>query len=216
MTDELYAYLLEQRSFAEDPVLEALRAETESLGEVSNMAISPDQASLMTFLATLIGTRWAVEIGTFTGTSSISIARALPPGGKLICFEQDFRWTSIARRHWMKARVQDRIDLRLGKARDQLLHFRPPGPLDFVFIDADKESYDFYYESLLPHMRVGGLIIFDNMLRGGDVVDPIAKNTPENRAIDQLNRKLAADHRVQSVLISVADGLHLCLKKQIL
>jgi caffeoyl-CoA O-methyltransferase len=213
LTDELYDYMVEQRSDAHDPVLEALWAETENLGEISKMAISHDQASLLTFLVKLIGAKWAVEVGTFTGTSSISIARGLAPGGKLMCFEKDFRWISIARRYWMKAGVQDRIDLRLGKAHELLAHYRPPGPLDFVFIDADKESYDLYYEALLPVMRAGGLMVFDNMLRGGEVIDPFKKNTPANRAIDQLNHKLATDPRVQSVLISVADGIHLCRKR---
>ncbi len=213
LTDELYAYLIAQRSDANDPVLHALRAETENLGEVSGMSISEEQASLMTLLVAAVGAKWAVEVGTFTGTSSISIARGLAPGGRLICFDQDFKWTSIARRYWMKAGVHDRIDLRLGDARRLLAHFRPQAPLDFVFIDADKESYDFYYEALLPHVRPGGLIIFDNMLRGGQVIDPAVKFTPANRAVDQLNRKLATDPRVQSVLIPVADGLCLCYKR---
>jgi len=213
LTDPLYDYLLEQRSDADDSVLEALWAETKNLGEISQMAISHDQASLMTFLVKLIGAKWAVEVGTFTGTSSISIARGLAPGGKLMCFEQDFRWISIARRYWMKAGVQDRIELRLGKAQDLLAHYRPQAPLDFVFIDADKESYDFYYEALLPLMRIGGLIIFDNMLKGGEVIHPTKRNTPANRAIDQLNHKLANDPRVQCVLVTVADGLQLCRKR---
>jgi len=213
LNDPLYEYLLQQRSDADDSVLDALGAETRNLGEISKMAISQDQASFITFLVKLIGAKWAVEVGTFTGTSSISIARGLAPGGKLMCFEQDFRWISIARRYWMKAGVQDRIELRLGKAQDLLAHYRPQAPLDFVFVDADKESYDYYYEALLPLMRTGGLLIFDNMLRGGELLDPNLRNTPANRAIDQLNRKLATDNRVQSVLIAVADGLHLCRKR---
>ncbi len=212
-TDELYAYMLEQRSNAHDPVLDALRVETESLGEISRMSISPDQVSFMTLITALIGAKWAVEVGTFTGTSSIAITRGLAPGGRLVCFDKEFKWTSIARRHWMRAGVADKIDLRLGDARQLLRTFRPQAPLDLVFIDADKESYDAYYELLLPHVRAGGLLIFDNMLKGGDVINPELKFTPANRAIDELNHKLAADKRVTSVLISVADGLHLCRKK---
>jgi caffeoyl-CoA O-methyltransferase len=214
LTDPLYNYMIAQRSNANDPVFAALQVETQNLGEVSEMAISPDQASLLSLLVALIGAKWAVEVGTFTGTSSISIARHLAPGGKLVCFDQDFKYTSIARRYWMKAGVQDRIDLRLGDARRLVPHFRPTNPLDFVFIDADKEGYDTYYELLLPHVRAGGLILFDNMLRGGKVVHPVEKNMPENKAIDQLNRKLATDNRVQSVLIPVADGLYVCRKLQ--
>jgi caffeoyl-CoA O-methyltransferase len=210
LTDAIYNYVIAQRSNANDPLLAALQMETENLGEISRMAISPDQASLISLLVALIGAKWAVEVGTFTGTSSLSIARHLAPGGKLVCFDQDFKFTSIARRYWLKAGVQDRIDLRLGDAHLLLPDFRPQNPLDFVFIDADKEAYDFYYETLLPYVRTGGLILFDNMLRGGQVVDPVEKNTPTNRAIDQLNRKLAADSRVQSVLIPIADGLVVC------
>jgi len=212
LTEELYNYMVSMRSNAADPVLEALREETESLGEVSVMSISPEQASLMTLLVGLIGAKWAVEVGTFTGTSSIAIARALVPGGKLTCFDQDFKWTTMARRYWTKAGVQEKVELKLGFARELLTRYRPQNPLDFVFIDADKESYDSYYELLLPHVRPGGLIMLDNMLRGGQVIDPDAKFTPANRSIDALNRKLATDKRVQVVLIPVADGLTLCRK----
>ena len=212
LTDAIYDYVIAQRSNANDPLLAALQIETENLGEISRMMISPDQASLISLLVALIGAKWAVEVGTFTGTSSLSIARHLAPGGKLVCFDQDFKYTSMARRYWIRAGVQDKIDLRLGDARRLLLHYKPQNLLDFVFIDADKESYDFYYETLLPYVRTGGLILFDNMLRGGQVVHPVEKNTPTNRAIDQLNRKLAADSRVQSVLIPMADGVVVCRK----
>jgi caffeoyl-CoA O-methyltransferase len=212
LTDALYQYMLAQRSGTPDALLNALRAETMKLGDVSEMAISPDQCSLLSLLVALIGTKYAVEVGTFTGSSSISIARSLVPGGRLLCFDQDFRYTSIARRYWFKAGLQDRIELRLGNAHELLAHFRPPGPLDFVFIDADKEGYDFYYEALLPHVRTNGLIVFDNMFSGGKVLDPIARTRPHVRAIDNLNRKLARDPRIQSVLIPVADGLYLCRK----
>ena len=212
LNDAIYNYVLAQRSNADDPLMAALQVETQKLGEISRMAISLDQASLIGILVALIGTKWAVEVGTFTGTSSISIARHLVPGGKLVCFDLDFKTTSIARRYWIKAGVQDKIDLRLGDARRLLPHFKPRELVDIVFIDADKEAYDFYYETILPYVRTGGLILFDNMLRGGQLVDPLEKNTPTNRAIDQLNRKLAADDRVQSVLVPIADGLVVCRK----
>jgi caffeoyl-CoA O-methyltransferase len=212
LTDGLYQYLVEQRSDMDDPLLNALRAETLKLGPISQMAISPDQASLLTLLAGIMGATQAVEVGTFTGSSSIAIARGLMPRGKLTCFDQDFKWTSIARRYWFTAGLQDRIELKLGNARDLLKRFRPSKPLDLVFIDADKESYDVYYELLLPHVRPGGLIIFDNMLNGGKVVDPAERNSPVTKAIDTMNRKLAIDPRVQAVLIPVADGLQLCRK----
>jgi caffeoyl-CoA O-methyltransferase len=212
LTDDLYQYMAAQRSDARDPVLEALQNETQSLGDISRMAISPDQASFITFLVSALGVKWALEVGTFTGSSSISIARGMAPGGRLICYDQDFKWTSIARRYWMKAGVHEKIELRLGNARDLLPHFRPLKPLDFVFIDADKESYNLYYEALLPHIRPGGIILFDNMLMGGKVIDPVEKNDPAVRTIERLNHKLANDPRVHAVMIPVADGLYLCRK----
>ena len=212
LTDAIYNYVIAQRSNADDPILTALQLETENMGDISRMAISPDQSTLISLLVAVIGAKWAVEIGTFTGMSSISIARHLAPGGKLVCFDQDFKVTSMARRYWIRAGVQDKIDLRLGDAHRLLPHYKPQHLLDFVFIDADKEAYDFYYETLIPYVRMGGLILFDNMLRGGEVVDPVQKNTATNRAIDQLNRKLATDSRVQSVLIPIADGLVVCRK----
>jgi caffeoyl-CoA O-methyltransferase len=212
LNDALYNYVIAQRSYADDPLLASLQMETEVLGDAAKMAISPDQVSLISLLVAVIGAKWAVEVGTFTGMSSLSIARYLAPGGKLVCFDQDFKFTSVARRYWIRAGIQDRIDLRLGDARRLLPHFRPKDLIDFVFIDADKESYDFYYETVLPFVRPGGLILFDNMLRGGDVVHPVARTQPTNRAIDQLNRKLASDPRVQSVLVPMADGLTICRK----
>jgi caffeoyl-CoA O-methyltransferase len=211
-TDAIFNYVAAHRSNAADPLLAALQQKTEMMGESGRMAIGPDQASLISLLVPLIGTKWAVEVGTFTGISSICIARHLAPGGKLVCFEQDFKVTSIARRYWIRAGLQDKIDLRLGDARRLLPHYKPQNRIDFVLIDADKESYDFYFETILPYVRPGGLILFDNMLRGGDVVHHVAKTRPINRAIDQLNRKIATDPRVQSVLLSMSDGMVLCRK----
>jgi caffeoyl-CoA O-methyltransferase len=212
LNEDIYQYVVAHRSNAQDPLLGALQAETDALGDIGRMAISPEQGGLISLLVALIGVKSAVEVGTFTGTSSICIARYLAPGGKLVCFDQDFKFTSIARRYWIRAGLQDRIDLRLGDAHRLVPHFRPTVPIDFVFIDADKEAYDSYYEMLLPYVRPGGLILFDNMLRGGEVVDPNARNTPVNKAIDALNRKLAADTRIQCVLLPMADGVTICRK----
>ena len=212
LTDSLYDYMIHQRSNADDRLLDELRNETSKLGDISQMAISLEQAGFLTFLAGAIGAMHAVEVGTFTGSSSLSIARGLPPGGRLICFDLNDQWTSIARHYWKKAGVDDRIELRLGDASKTLAAFKPASPLDFVFIDANKDGYDFYYESLLPHVRTGGVIVFDNMFRHGEVLGPVEKQTIETRTIDELNSKLAKDPRVQSVLIPVADGLNLCRK----
>jgi caffeoyl-CoA O-methyltransferase len=212
ISDALYDYVVAQRSNADDPVMEELQRETRALGEIGRMAISLDQASLIGVLVALLQVKSAVEIGTFTGTSSIAIARNMPSNGKLICFEQDFKYISIARRYWIKANVQDKIDLRLGDAHRLLPHYKPRELIDFVFIDADKESYDFYFETILPFVRPGGLILFDNMLMGGGVIDPGEKRNLTIQAIDRLNRKLSTDTRVQSVLVPIADGLTLCRK----
>ncbi len=210
LTEEVYNYALAQRSDANDPLLASLYADTLALGEVGRLAVTPLQASLISLLAGLIGTKWAVEVGTFTGISSIAIARMLSPGGKVFSFDQDFKYTSMARRYWIKAGLQDRIDLRLGDARRQVPFFRPRELLDFVYVDADKESYAAYYDHLCPQVRGGGMLVFDNTLRGGEMVDPNLRNKPINRAMDAFNRKLATDSRVQVVLLPIADGMTIC------
>lgn len=212
ITPEVYEYVLRQRSGAQDEVLDALRAETADLGDISGMQISAEQGSFMTLLVAAIGTRNAIEVGTFTGYSSICIARGLAPGGKLLCFDQSAEWTGIARQYWARAGVADKIELRLGAARDTLGQLEPDATFDFAFIDADKTGYDAYYELILPHVRPNGLIVFDNMLRGGKVVAPNL-TTPNEIAVDALNRKLAADERVEAVLVPLADGLQICRKK---
>jgi caffeoyl-CoA O-methyltransferase len=212
LTDAVYNYALAQRSDANDALLHALYADTLALGEVGRLAVTPLQASLLSLLAGLTGVKSAVEIGTFTGISSIAIARMLAHGGKLVSFDQDFKYTSMARRYWIKAGLQDRIDLRLGDARRLLPHFRPRDLLDFAYIDADKESYDQYYQHLISYVRSGGLIIFDNTLRGGELADVTLRSKPINRAVDAFNRKLANDSRVQVVLLPLADGMTICRK----
>ena len=210
LTDAVYDYALAQRTDANDPLLEQLYADSLGLGEVGRLAVTPLQASILSLLAGLIGTKWAVEVGTFTGMSSIAIARMLSPGGKVVSFDQDFKYTSMARRYWIKAGLQDRIDLRLGDARRQVPFFRPRELIDFVYIDADKESYGLYFEHLCPFVRSGGMIVFDNTLRGGEMVDPTLRNKPINRAMDAFNHKLANDSRVQVVLLPIADGMTIC------
>lgn len=211
LTEQTYDYLCRYRSNANDPLLESLRKETLSLGDESRMMISPEQSSLLTLLAGAIGATRAVEVGTFTGSSSISIARGLPPNGNLTCFDASAEWTSIARKYWRLAGLENKIELRLGDARANLKSFQPDRPLDFVFIDADKTSYDTYYETLLPHVRPNGLICFDNMLWGADAHLPNAND--DDRALHALNQKLAADCRVESVLLPIAQGLMLCRKR---
>ena len=212
LTPPLYEYMLKQRSGAGDPLLARLRAETASLGDDSRMQISEEQGSFLTLLAAAIGAASALEIGTFTGYSSICIARGLTGNGRLTCVDESEEWTSIARRYWKEAGVDGKIDLRLGAGMEMLASLDPGLQFDFVFIDADKTGYDGYYETILPRVRRNGIILFDNMLAGGEIHEP-EPTDERTMALDSLNRKLAQDPRVESVLLSVADGLNLCRKR---
>jgi caffeoyl-CoA O-methyltransferase len=212
LNDRLYRYVCACRSNAHDPILAALRKETEALGDVSRMQISREQGSFMTLLVAAIGAKSAIEVGTFTGYSSICIARGLPARGRLICLDASKEWTAIARRYWVEAGVQYKIELRLGPAIPALKKLERDLTFDFVFIDAAKEEYDAYYELLLPRIPKNGLILFDNMLWGGRLGGRNVRQA-SGRAIDRLNRKLATDKRVESVLLPVADGLQLCRKR---
>jgi caffeoyl-CoA O-methyltransferase len=212
LNDRLYEYLIRSRSDVADPLLAELRGETAALGEVSICQISDEQGAFLSVLVAAIGARNAIEVGTFTGYSALCIARALPAGGKLICLDQNKEWTDIARKYWSKAGLQNRIDLRLGDAIQSLRQLEPGLTFDFVFIDADKTQYETYYELLLPRVRQNGLILFDNMLWAGKLVGaPIQEAT--GRAIDALNQKLPHDERIESVLVSVADGIQICRKR---
>jgi caffeoyl-CoA O-methyltransferase len=211
LNDSLYRYLSRFRSDASDPVLQKLRTETAALGEVSEMQISEEQGALMGILVAALGAKSVIELGTFTGYSALCMARALPKGGRLICIDVSVQWTTIARKYWAEAGVQDRIDLRLGQAIPVLKQLEPRLEFDLAFIDAVKTEYDAYYELILPRIRQNGLILFDNMLWGGRLgAGPV--NDPTGIAIDALNQKLATDPRVETVLLPIADGISLCRK----
>jgi len=212
LTPELYSYVCHHASRANNPVLATLRAETEALGDISRMLISKEQGDFMSLLVAAVSAESAIEIGTFTGYSAICIALGLPDEGRLMSIDQNVEWTSIARRYWEQAGVANKIDLRIGDGVDKLAQLKPEELFDFAFIDADKVSYDKYFELLLPHMRPNSLLLFDNMLMGGQVLVP--ELADENvRALDALNKKLASDPRVESVLLAVADGLTICRKR---
>ena len=212
LNDRLYRYVCACRSDADDSILDALRVRTESLGDISRMQISREQVSFMTLLVAAIGAKSAIEVGTFTGYSSLCIARGLAPGGRLICIDQSEEWTVIARKYWGLAGVENKIELRLGPAVPTLKKLERRLRFDFAFIDADKTEYDAYYELILPRIRQNGLILFDNMLWGGRLEAGRLRQA-SGRAIEKLNRKLAQDKRVESVLLPIADGLHLCRKR---
>ena len=212
LNDALYRYLVHCRSAAEEPVLAELRAETDGLGpDISRMQISPEQGTFLTILTAACGVASAIEVGTFTGYSSLCIARGLAADGRLLCLDQNRDWTNIAQKHWSKAGVRDRIELRLGDAIAILKDLDARAAFDLAFIDAEKTEYETYFELLLPRIRTNGLILLDNMLWGGRLgAGPISE--PGGRAIDALNHKLASDKRVQTVLLPIADGIQVCRK----
>ena len=207
LTDELVDYV-RRLGVREHPVLARLREETAPMPN-AQMQIGPDQGAFMALLVRLTGARQILEIGTFTGYSSTAMALALPPDGRIVCCDVSEEWTAIARRAWTDAGVGDRVDLRLAPATETLATLDDDS-FDLAFIDADKPGYDAYYEGCLRVVRSGGLIILDNMLQDGRVVDP-AEDDVNARAIHALNEKIAADARVDSVLVPLADGLTLAL-----
>ena len=211
LTPDLYDYIV-RHGHNQDPVLDELAAETEKLGPISMMQIAREQGTLLSILVRAIGARSAIEIGTFTGYSAICIARGLPADGTLLCCDVSEEWTSIARRYFDKAGVADRINLRIAPALETIQGLAPDAGIDFAFIDADKTSYRSYYEALLPRMRPSGLIVFDNVLWNGQVIDS-SNQSDDTRALRELNDFIARDTRVQAVMISVADGLTIARKR---
>ena len=212
LTDALMAYVHDRVD--EHPALVRLRERTAPMPQAS-MQIGPDQGALLTLLVRLLGARHALEIGTFTGMSALAVAAALPPDGRLVTCDVSEEWTRIARRYWKEAGVAGRIELRLGPATDTvaaLLRESGPGSFDFAFIDADKPSYDLYYEACLRLLRRGGLIAIDNVLWSGAVATARARDA-NTRALRALNLKIRDDARVDACLVSVGDGVMLARKR---
>ncbi|GAB1694464.1 O-methyltransferase [Krasilnikovia sp. M28-CT-15] len=204
LTAELHAYLLDH-STAPDEVTAELIAETRAaLPDDAGMQVAPEQAAFLRMLTTVMGVRRAVEVGTFTGLSSLSIARGLADGGRLNCFDISEEFTSVARRYWKRAGVDDRIELRIGPASARLSELPAEPHLDLVFIDADKEGYETYWGELVPRVRPGGVLLIDNTLWSGRVLDPQSAN---DRAITAFNDMVIADKRVEAVILPIADGL---------
>jgi caffeoyl-CoA O-methyltransferase len=205
LSSEIHDYLIAHGT-PPDAIQRALTKETEKFGGIAMMQIAPEQGALMTILARAIGARRAIEVGTFTGYSALSIARGLPEDGKLICCDVSEEWTSVGRKHWEAAGVAHKIDLRIAPALDTLRALSPNPPFDLAFIDADKPNYANYYEELLRLVRPGGLILVDNVLWMGAVVDA-SKQDDSTRAIRAFNDRVAADSRVDCVMLAVSDGL---------
>ncbi|MDH4131487.1 MAG: class I SAM-dependent methyltransferase [Gemmatimonadota bacterium] len=214
LDERLYRYLLEH-SLREPDVLRRLREETAAHPK-AEMQIAPEQGQFMALLVRLMGARRVLEVGVFTGYSSLAMALALPEDGRLVACDISEEFTAVARRYWREAGVESRVELRLGPAvetLDALLAAGEAGRFDLAFLDADKESYDVYYERSLELLRPGGLVILDNMLQDGQVADP-AVATPPVVAVRQLNDKLLRDERVDLTLLPVADGLTLARKRE--
>jgi predicted O-methyltransferase YrrM len=197
-----------------DDVVTELLAETAAMadrGEASpTFQIAPEQGTFMQLFTRAVGARRAIEIGTFTGFSALCIARGLPDDGSLLCLDVSEEWTAVARRYWARAGLADRIELRLGDAHESLRALPAEPTFDLAFVDADKTGYAAYVDDLYPRMTDDGVVLLDNTLAGGRVLDP--RNESE-RAIADLNAALAADPRWETVLLPLADGLTLLRKR---
>lgn len=213
LDDALYAYLLDV-SLRETDVQRRLREETSHLPNRS-MQIAPEQGQFMAMLVRLMNAQRILEIGTFTGYSALCMALALAPGGRIVTCDISEEWTGVARRYWAEAGVSDRITLRLGPAvatLDGLLSSREGSQFDLAFIDADKANYQGYYERALALARPGGLIIVDNVLWGGSIIDA-KKEDADTVAIRAFNTRIRDDERVDLSLVPIGDGLTLAMKR---
>jgi caffeoyl-CoA O-methyltransferase len=195
-----------------DAVLDELRKETaQRFPDWTVLQIGPEQGTFMTLLSQLIAPRRAVEVGTFTGYSSICLARGLAPGGSLLCCDVNADWTSLAREYWEKAGLADRIELRLGPGAETLRSLPADASLDLAFIDADKTGYATYWDEIVPRTRAGGIILVDNTFLHGRIFDD--DPDPDARAIRDFNEHARADDRVELAMLSVGDGLIVARKK---
>jgi caffeoyl-CoA O-methyltransferase len=211
VTNELVDYAVAHGTWADDPVLTDLREETTALGPVATMQIGPDQGQLLTLFARVVGARRAVEVGTFTGYSSLCIVRGLTAEGTMLCCDVSEEWTALARRAWERAGVAERIELRIGPALETLRALPPEAAIDLAFIDADKGGYWDYWDELVPRMRPGGVLLADNVLWSGRVADD--EGDEDTRAIRSFNDRVAADDRVEVVVLPAFDGLTIALRR---
>lgn len=214
LDDELHDYIVEHGA-RQDDVLRRVQAETEAMGDVAVMQVAPDQGAFITLLCRLIGVREAIELGTFTGYSAICIARGLAPGGRLVTCEVSEEYAQIAARNLEAAGVADRVEIRIGPAAETLRAIPEREVFEFAFIDADKLGYPDYYDLVLARLRPGGLVMVDNVLAGGGVIDGAGADfSPESlAAIRTTNERIAGDDRVDVAMLGVADGVMLARKR---
>ncbi|MCY4135244.1 MAG: class I SAM-dependent methyltransferase [bacterium] len=194
-----------------DPIAQELIDITAELGRISGMQVAPEQAAFMTMLTRLLDVQFAVEVGTFTGFSALSIARGLAPGGRLLCCDVSDEWVSIGRPFWEQAEMADRIEVVIAPAAETLASLPDDPPIDLAFIDADKRSYKTYYEEIMRRLSPKGIILVDNVLWGGRVADPDAdlEENPDTAHIREFNASVVADPRTAQVMLPIADGLTL-------
>lgn len=212
MSPELRDYIVAHGT-PPDEILRDLAEETyAALPDAAGMQIGPDQTAFMWLLTKIIGVRNAVEVGTFTGMSSLAVARGMEPGGKLICFDVSEEFTAIAKRYWERAGLADNIELRIGDAREGLRQLPSEPHLDLVFIDADKEGYETYWGELVPRMRPGGVLLMDNTLWSGRVVEDNPADA-STKALKRFNDVAAADDRVDVVMLPIGDGVTVARKR---
>jgi predicted O-methyltransferase YrrM len=209
LTPELHRYTVEHSSFRDGAVPGIERA-GEEMGDLALMQIAGDQAAFMTILVRAIGARRAIEVGTFLGYGAVAIARGLPDDGELICCELEEEYAERAREHLGASGLDDRVEIRVGPAADTLLAITDDGSFDFAFIDADKESYPDYFEQCVRLVRPSGLILLDNTLKGGRVLDPERES---DKVVAELNDRLAEDDRVDVALLTIADGITIARKR---
>ena len=211
LDDDIHAYMV-SRGVRQDKVLARVERETAAMGSISAMQIAPDQGAFMEILARAVGATDALEIGTFTGYSAISIARGLAPGGHLLCLELSDEYAATAATNLEDAGVADRVEVRVGPADESLRALPEREIFDLVFIDADKAGYHVYFEEALKRTRVGGLILLDNVLQDGRVVDP-GPDDESARAVAALNDRLAVDERIDVAMVAIADGITIARKR---
>jgi caffeoyl-CoA O-methyltransferase len=211
LTPALHEYLVAHGS-PPDAVQQALIEDTAKLGPIAMMQIAPEQGAFMTWLERALGARRALEVGVFTGYSTLCLARGLPEDGRVLALDLNAEWTAIGRRHWEKAGVAHKIELRIGPAADALRALPRKPAFDLAFIDADKTGYAGYVEEILPRLRTGGVILVDNVLWGGAVIDP-SRQDRDTLAIRAFNDAIARDPRVDAVMLPISDGLTLLRKR---
>jgi caffeoyl-CoA O-methyltransferase len=210
LSPELYEYLIAHGA-RQDELLARVERETEALGGIAKMQIGPDEGALLALLARTVDARFAVEVGTFTGYSAICIGRALPADGRLLCCELSEDWAATARANVERAGLADRVEIRVAPAIETLRTLPREPPVDFAFVDADKTGYPDYYEELLRLMRPGALMVLDNVLLGGRVLEP--GDDEAARTMHPLNERIAADERVDCTMLGVADGITIVRKR---